>query len=454
MASGTLTSVVMIALAAALAPLVADQLSRWLPVPATILEIAFGILIGPAVLGLAHTDEVVEAVAAFGLAILFFLAGYEIRFDRIRGEPLRRALGSWVGSLAVGLVVGGLLAALLGGGVRAALAVGLALASTALGTILPILRDAGVLRTRLGAMVMAVGAVGEFAPIVMIALLLSGERPLHATALLITFTAAAVGAAILAMRPPRPWLTRLLTVTLGTSAQFAVRVSVLVVLAMVWLATELHLDLVLGAFAAGVVMRLVLASISRREAMVVESKIEGIGFGMVIPFFFVTTGLRVDLAALWDRPAALALVPLGLVALLLVRGAPVVLVFRRRLPRPDLLRLGLYGSTALPLVVVITQLGVTNGWLTSATAAGLVGAAMLSVLVFPLAARPSRPAPPPERPEAPLPEAPRPGTAAAPPGSVENPDDHHEEGSRAPGDRSVHRGLVGEGGRPGGDGAG
>lgn len=385
MTGGTLGSIVVIVLVATLAPLVADRLHRWVAVPTTVLEIVFGILIGPSVLGLARIDTVIEAVANFGLAILFFLAGYEINFGRIRGRPLRGALGSWAASLLVGLAVGALLAGLLGGGTHAAFVLGLALATSALGTILPIIRDSGVLRTRLGAKIMAVGAVGEFAPIVTVAVLLSGDRPLQATVLLLVFVAVAVAAAGLAMRSPSARVTRLLTVTLGTSAQFAVRLSVLVILAMVWLATELHLDLVLGAFAAGVVIRLVLASISRHEAGVVESKLEGIGFGMLVPFFFVTTGVQFDLSALLGSPAALALVPVGLVAFLLVRGVPVVLVFRRE-PVRSRLALGLYASTALPLVVVITNIGVSNGWLSSATAAGLVGAAMLSVLAFPLAA--------------------------------------------------------------------
>lgn len=386
MAEATLTSVVVIALAAALAPLVADRLSRWLPVPATVLEIVGGILVGPAVLGLTRTDDIVDAIASFGLAILFFLAGYEIEFARIRGGVLGRAFGSWGGSVLLGLATGAVLAAILGGGGHAALVIGLALATTALGTILPIVRDTGVLPTRFGAMLMAVGAVGEFGPIILVAVLLSGERPVHTTAVLLAFSAVAVAAAAMAMRPRSERLARMLTATLGTSAQFAVRLSVLVVLAMVWLATELHLDLVLGAFAAGVVIRLVLASISRQEAQVVESKLEGIGYGMLIPFFFVTTGVRFDLDALLGSRSALALLPVALLAFLVVRAAPVAVAFRRELPRPELAGLGLYTATALPLVVVVTDIGVRNGWLSSATASGLVGAAMLSVLLFPLLA--------------------------------------------------------------------
>lgn len=355
--------------------------------PVTVLEILLGILIGPAVFGLARGDALVTAVSEFGLALLFFLAGYDISFTRIRGSPLTRAVGSWGGSLVLGLALGALLATLLASGTTAALGIGLALATTALGTILPMIRDARLLDSPLGASIMAVGAVGEFAPIVLVAILLGDDRPAHATLLLLLFTAITVAAAALAMRPTPPRLVRLLTSTLRTSAQFAVRLSVLMVLIMAWLASELHLDLVLGAFAAGVVMKLVLASVSDRETEMVESKMEGIGFGFLVPFFFVTTGVQFDLAALLSDPAALALVPLGLAGFLLVRGAPVALAFRGQLPRRELAGLSLYAATALPMVVVITGIGVDAGWLSSGEAAGLVGAAMLSVLVLPLVAQ-------------------------------------------------------------------
>jgi Kef-type K+ transport system membrane component KefB len=386
-AGASLGSIVVIALAAALAPLLADQLRPWLRVPVIVLEILLGILVGPAVFGLARSDALVEVISQFGLALLFFLAGYEISFAQIRGSPLTRAVASWVGSLVLGLAIAVVLTALLGGGGTATLGIGLALATTALGTILPVLRDTGVLDTSLGVKIMAVGAVGEFGPIVVVAIFLSDDRPLHATLLLVVFAAIAVTAAAVAMRPTPPRIIRLLTTTLGTSAQFAVRLSVLMVLIMVWLASELRLDLVLGAFTAGVVMKLVLASISRQEAHVVESKMDGIGYGFLVPFFFVTTGVRFDLAAFFADPAALALVPLGLLAFLLVRGVPVALTFRTQLPRAELAGLSLYAATALPMVVVVTSIGVDDGWLSSGRAAGLVGAAMLSVLVLPLLAQ-------------------------------------------------------------------
>lgn len=383
---GALTNVLMISLVAVLAPLVADQLGRWLLFPTAVLEIGLGILVGPAVLRLVHVDGTVHGLATFALAMLFFLAGYELDLGRLRGPPVSRALLSWLLSLLGGVAVGALLAALVGGGAGTAAALGLLLATTALGMLLPVLRDAGQLDTSLGTNVLAVGAVGEFVPIVAVTLLFSGRRPVHATLLLLCFTVIAAGAVALASRRPPAPVPRLLTATLGTSAQFAVRLTLLVLVGMVWLALDLHLDIVLGAFAAGVVIRQVLTNISDHEAGVVESKLEGIGFGFLIPFFFVTTGMRIDVSTLLSSGTAIVLMALTVLALLVVRSVPVALLFRGRLPPRELRALGLYASTTLPMVVVVSRGALDHGWLDEASAAALVAAAMVSVLVYPLVA--------------------------------------------------------------------
>ena len=381
-----LTNVLMISLLAVLAPLAADQLGRWMIFPIAVLEIGSGILVGPGVLGLVHIDGTVHGLANFGLAMLFFLAGYELDLAGLRGPPVSRALLSWLLSLLAGVAVGALLAVLIGGGAATALALGLLLATTALGMLLPLLRDAGQLDTPLGTSVVAVGAVGEFVPIVAVTLLFSGGRPGHATLLLLCFTVVAAGAVALATRRPPAPVPRLLGATLGTSAQFAVRLTLLVLVGMVWLALDLHLDIVLGAFAAGMVIRQVLTSISDREAEVIESKLEGIGFGFLIPFFFVATGMRINVSALVGSATAIALMVLAVLALLVVRAVPVGLTFRGMLPPRQLRVLSLYASTTLPLVVVISRGALDNGWLDEASADALVAAAMISVLVYPLVA--------------------------------------------------------------------
>lgn len=384
MSTATAGSLAAIFLAATLAPLASDRLARWVLVPSVVLEILLGIVLGPALLAWVVEDDVVAGLSEIGLAFLMFLAGYELEFARVKGEPLRTAALSWLVSLALGVAAGLALAG--AGNSTAGLVVGLALTTTALGTILPMLRDAGETGTPFGSRVLAVGSVGEFGPIVAIAFLLSGDRPWHVTALLLAFAAVAVLAALLATRPRHPVLARVLSATLHSSAQLGVRISVLTVVGMLALATALGLDPVLGAFSAGIVVRLFLQASEPEEVEEVMSRVESIGFGFFIPLFFVVSGVRFDLVSLLEDPSRWLVVPVGLLLFLVVRGLPTLVAHRRVLPPPDRRALALYAATALPLVVVITSIGVDSHDLSSATAAALVAAGMLSVLLFPLVA--------------------------------------------------------------------
>lgn len=381
--SSSTVGVVAVVGAVALAPLLADHLVRWIAVPSVVLEILLGILIGPVVLGWATETELIGTVADFGLAFLMFLAGYEIEFARIRGEPLRLAAITWVISLAVGLTAG----ALIDGRTSVALVVGLALTTTALGTILPMLHDSGALPTPFGARVMAVGALGEFGPIVAVALLLTSDQPGRTAVLLLIFAAIAVLAGVAGVRRrSHPRIARLLSATLTTSSQFAIRIAMLMVVTLVWVAGSFGLDTLLGAFAAGIVGRLAIETGDPGEREIIKSKLEAIGYGFVVPFFFVVSGIRLDLNALIDNPWAVLLVPLFVALFLVVRGVPVLWLFRGDLASGDRRALALLASTALPLVVVITTIGVESHGLKPSTAAALVCAGMVSVLVLPLLA--------------------------------------------------------------------
>nr|WP_223242705.1 cation:proton antiporter [Streptomyces sp. CBMA123] len=374
---------ILIPAAAVAAPLLADRLLRWIAVPTVVFEIVLGVLIGPDVLGWAHVDDRVNALSQFGLAMLMFLAGYEIDFAKLRGGPLKRAGTAWLVSLVLALGIGALVDRDPWNGAFA----GLVLTTTALGTILPILRDSGELPTPFGSLVMATGAVGEFGPIIAIAVLLSGNSPAR-TAIILGAFAVITAVAVLGARRPRPaWATRLIERTLRTSGQFAIRAVILVLAVMVAAALWLDLDMLLGAFTAGIVSRLLLSDIRQAEEEVIEAKLESIGFGFLVPIFFVVSGMNFDLDALLDDPGTLLLVPAFLLLFLAVRGVPAALLTPPGFGGRDRTALGMYAATALPLVVVITTIEVEAGHLPSSTAAALVGAGMLSVLVFPLAAQ-------------------------------------------------------------------
>ncbi|MCH0543380.1 cation:proton antiporter [Streptomyces sp. MUM 203J] len=379
--SGTLILIMAIAV---LAPLLAYGVNRWFPVPLVIFEILLGVLVGPDVLGWATSHgEVIDTLSDLGLAMLIFLAGYETDFGSVQGSTLRRSIGAWTLALAVGL---GIAFALTGGQATRSFVIGTALTSTALGTVLPILRDADDLRGRFGALVLAFGAVGEFGPVVAMALLLSGRSAGRSAELLLAFAAITTAAVIWALRARPPWFSRVVERTLHTSGQFAVRFVMLLLAAMLGLSRVFGLDILLGAFAAGVIARLVLRGAGPESRKEVLGKIETMGFGFLVPLFFIVTGIEFDLAALLDGGRALALLPAFLVLFLLVRGLPMYALAPPGLGRRDRGALMLYGSTALPLVVAITTIGLDDRVITTGEAAALVGAAMLSVLVFPLAA--------------------------------------------------------------------
>lgn len=377
----TKESILVVAVVAALAPLLADLGTR-LRVPIVVAEIALGIVVGPEVLGLASSDAFIEALAAFGLAFLFFLAGQEIEFERIRGLPVTRGIVGWVLSLGLGLAIAtGLWLLDL---IDAPILVGLALTTTALGTLMPILRDSGILDQRFGGFVVGAGAAGEFGPVVIVSIILAVEagEPWR-TALLFVFAAVVVGATMLALyaRPVR--VVRLVQSTMGTSGQLAVRLSVLLVVALVVLASEFGLDVILGAFAAGIIVGIVIRGTDSREF---EAKLDAVGFGFLIPVFFISTGMDYDIDALLSSPSALALLPGFALLFLVVRGLPAMLLYRGELPRTERVPLALLSAAALPLVVAITEIGKQTGVMGSDEAASLVGAAMLSVLVYPLVA--------------------------------------------------------------------
>jgi Kef-type K+ transport system membrane component KefB len=364
-----------------LAPLLADRLRPWIPVPTVVLEVLLGVLAGPSLLDWVHETDVLTFFSDFGLGMLMFLAGFEIDTARLSGRPLRRAAVGWCVSLVVGLGAGLLL--VWSGSTMSRLVVGLALTTTALGTLLPILRDAGALPTRFGAQVMAIGTLGEFGPIVAISLLLS-DRNSGASAIALACFAVVTAAVLTFARRPLPErLDRVVRATLHSSGQLAIRLAVLVLALLVWAADELGLDVLLGAFAAGMVIRLLLSDMPAESRETVASKLDAIGFGLFVPVFFVTSGVRFDGRALFADVGTAALLPLFVVLFLVVRGVPTYLIERDE-PRTVRTGLALFASAGLPLIVVITGIGVSAGELRPGPAAAMVGAGMLSVLVFPL----------------------------------------------------------------------
>jgi Kef-type K+ transport system membrane component KefB len=365
-----------IVLIAAIAATTVAIVPKGMAPPVVVLELILGILIGPEVLGLAHSSDFIDFFSNLGLGMLFYFAGYEIDFERIKGAPLKLGALGWALSVGIAYGIGGALAA--AGIVVSFLYTGSALATTAIGTLIPILRDSGGLKTRFGTYLLAAGGAGEFGPILLVTLVLTTASPLHEAAILVAFVALAIAVAIASVRLAwRGWPA--LEKTFEASSQLAVRITVVLVFGLVLLASKLGLDVLLGGFVAGMITR---AALKGHELQVFDSKLTAVGFGFFVPFFFVTSGIEFDLAALGSA-AALAKMGLFFCLFLVVRGAPALLLYRRVLSATERRALAFFSATELPLVVAITTIAVDAGKMRVSTSAGLVGAAMLSTLVFP-----------------------------------------------------------------------
>jgi Kef-type K+ transport system membrane component KefB len=383
----TALSLFFIALCAVLAPLVAGLIPRRL-VPDVVLLLIFGVIIGPYVLDLAVMNEAIEVLRELGLGMLFLLAGYEIELREVTGRGGRRAGVTWLICLGAALIVVWLVGVVWVIEDEAAIAI--ALTSTALGTLLPILRDNGLLHSKVGATVLNHGAYGEMGPVVAMAILLSTRGAVGSILLLSVFGVVAALLTIPASRLQRgsSRLLRIIRAGSETTAQTTVRLIILLLISLTVLAVIFEFDVVLGAFAAGFVLRRIIPE--RDEAL--NHKLDGLAFGLLIPAFFITSGMSID-------PIALVRDPLIMIAfvilILLLRGVPVFLsswltrdpvTLTRAFSTRDSVRIGLFGATGLPIIVAVTSVAVRNGHLSEQSASLLVAGGAVTVLLLPMIA--------------------------------------------------------------------
>src|SRR5215204_180896 len=380
----SLTGLVVVAATAFLVPLGLGLVPA-VRIPSVVLEIAAGILIGPAVFGLVEVDLPLRVLALLGLAFLLLLAGLEIDLDRLRGPRLRSAAAGFVVSLAIALGVGlGLYAADL---VEAPLLVAIILSATSLGIVIPVLADTGQAESTLGQLVIAGSSIADFGAIILLSLFFSGDSSSVGSTLLLIggFVALVITTGVvLAEFEHSSRLSSALRRMQDTSAQIRVRGAFLLLVGLVVLAQLFGLEVILGAFFAGAVLKL----LDRDEMMThtgFHTKLQAVGFGVFIPFFFVTSGMQLDVGALFSGGAALALVLVFLLALLIARGLPAIL-YRPMVGDRNSVAAGLLQATSLPYIVAATGIGKELGILSSAVGAAMVVAGLLSVILFPLGA--------------------------------------------------------------------
>ena len=352
----------------------------------------------------------IDAFARVGLVLLVFLVGFEVEPQLVRGRPIRLAALAWVGSLVLALIAAGIMHRV--GSTSSVRFIAIALTTSAAAVLLPILADSGLLQTRFGAFAVTGGLMGQLGPILALAVLLIVDNPVVSVTSTVVFGVITAAAIFAATRPARPRLVQVIGDTLQSTGQVAVRIAVLICIALVWAAAESNINVLFGAFTGGIVARLFLVGHStpfaapaggpspatvprwgsaalpasdlpqsRSRYSQIQDRIESFGHGFFIPLFFVVSGMRLDVRS-WFEGRVAVLIPVFMVLFVVVRGLPVVL-YRRDLPRRELLALAFMQSAALPMLVVVTSFALARGQMDQTDAAALVGAGLVSVVVFP-----------------------------------------------------------------------
>ena len=352
--------------------------------PGVVIEIILGIIIGPSVLGWAKADEPVQILALVGLAFLLFLSGLEIELDQLRGQLLRVAAVGLGASVLLGLLAGYVLDAT--GLISNPLLVGVTLTATSLGLVIPVLKEGGLSTTPFGQLVIVGATLGDFTAVLLLSLLFSrdasgtGSKLILLGVFVLLLVVIATSVAGLGRRMK---ISQVLVRLQDTTAQIRVRGAMLLLVVLVVVAEKTGLETILGAFVAGAVVSMVDRDVKHTHPLF-RVKLDAIGYGFLIPIFFVTSGLRFDLDALRNDLSTLVLVPVFLLSLLLVRGLPAI-VYRHQLGGPRAtVAAGLLQATSLPFIVTASMIGVEIGALTPATGSAFVAAGLLSAILFPV----------------------------------------------------------------------
>lgn len=375
-------SLAVIALIAALAPIIANIIPRKI-IPETVLLIVSGAVFGPNLMGIIDiSSDAITILSNLGCAFLFLLAGYEIRPKSLSGPDGRNGLATWLVTFVIAITLT-LFISDTQPGPHGLVATALLLTTTALGTLMPILKERGLVGTRVGDLIISYGTWGELAPVLAIAILLSARSTWQTAVILLIFAALCIIIARLGSkaRKESSALYRFLISKAQTTSQTLMRLTVLILISLVAFSAIFDLDIVLGAFAAGFIMRF----LAPDGAPMLEAKLDGIAYGFFIPLFFIVSGCSIDIGAVVDKPQLLVLFICGLV---LVRCVPIVISLTIRKKTRDIsmhnrLATAFYCTTALPLIVAITALAVKSSLMETSTASVLVAAGAVTVFLMP-----------------------------------------------------------------------
>ena len=377
MLDGSFVAVTVIALAA---PLIRELVPAIL-VPAIVLELIGGIIVGPQVLDIATNSDSVQLFAQIGLAALLFLAGREIQVDRLRGAVLERSLASFAISFFLAAGIAAVLHEV--GLVKTPLLVAVILVATSLSIIIVPMGDAGEVDTAWGQQVIASAAIAEFGAVILLSFFFSSERAGPETELVHLFAfllCAVMVFAVISQGSRSRRLTAAMERLRGGSAQIQTRADLALVAIVVAIASDLGLEAILAAFTVGVIR-----GMTSEPDATAEGKLEAVALGIFVPFFFVSSGISFQLDELFAGVDAVIRLPLFVAGLLVVHMVGVA-IYGRTMSRRRLYAAGLLQATSFSFVIVATQIGLQLHIMVQATATALVGAGLISVIVFPVLA--------------------------------------------------------------------
>ena len=352
-----------------------------LVVPIVVLEIITGALIGPQALGLVHPHQITNFLAHFGLGLLFLMTGFEMDPSKLKGEPIRNAVLGWLMSITIAFIIANSL-------YRFGLTKNIALTATAISTtaisaMLPILRDSGQLSPPYGPYVLSAGLMGKIGPLLFLAVISSDRDPFKEILLTVFFLAGAIIAFFILQKLNGSHLSKIIGKTMHTSVQFPMRLAMCALILLVSLSEYLKIDTALGAFVAGLLLRAIIHSDYDED---ISARFDGVASALLIPIFFLISGTRLDIPSLIANREAMFMIPVYSVLMLVVRGAPALLLYRSSLNVKQRFRLALHSSTQISLVVVITDIGIGKGLISSMQGAQLVGGSILTILIYPIIA--------------------------------------------------------------------
>jgi Kef-type K+ transport system membrane component KefB len=386
MSDASFTNIMGVLAIAVVSPLIATAIPK-LRIPSIVMEFVLGVIVGPDVLGWVNIDQPLDVLALLALGFLLFVAGTEVEVSTLRGPLLRRATVAYLLGLAIAFGLSSLLGA--ADIVLTPSLVAIILSATGLGVVVPILRDAGLTTTTVGQTILIVASVAEFSAVVLLSLFFGeGESGVLGNALVVVIYAAVSAALWLTLRGVErvTVLSRRFERLEGGTVQIRIRIALLVLFVFLVISQRFGLESILGAFAAGIVLGDLRHHDREDPASSFWPKVEGIGFGFLIPVYFVTSGIKFDLSDLLASPAAVLRVPLFLALFLVVRGIP-ALLFRRSLGDRVTGALALLSATSLSFVIVATDIGVRIGKMRDITATAMVGAAVVAMVIFPMGAQ-------------------------------------------------------------------